>query len=357
MTLLEENIETPFVDRRSQAERLILKYGRNSFSSQILNSGITLWVSRDGEAAAGYVLYGNMRIVGGVPVTNPINLKHAAAEFEEDAKNQGQRVCYFGAEDWLKEIFQNESSHRTVLLGAQPAWNPQLWHEVLSAKPSVRETIRYSVRQGVEIDETAPAAVQNLPEYKACLKEWVEKRKLPKLRFLLNPDILENIGERRFFSARKNGRLIGFLSLVPVAGRNGWLIEHLFRSSRAVKGMNEHLIDTVMQTIQREGSTHATLGLAPLSQRAGFSYAMNPAWVRMIFKWLYSGGMSLYNFNGLDAFKSKFKPHRWEPVYAIVNKPRFSPVTLYRIMGAFCQTSPVLFGLTTILRSLFDLMD
>ena len=53
-------------------------------------------------------------------------------------------------------------------------------------------------------------------------------------------------------------------------------------------------------------------------------------------------------FEGLDNFKAKFLPERWEPVYAIVNEPRFSPGALYAIGAAFSDRSP----LSTISRAL-----
>ena len=56
-----------------------------------------------------------------------------------------------------------------------------------------------------------------------------------------------------------------------------------------------------------------------------------------------------YNFEGLDTFKAKFQPEHWEPVYAIVNRPRFSPAALYAITAAFSDGSPV----ETIARALW----
>lgn len=340
-----------------KAAELLRLHGRNSLSWQILNPGTSLWLSRDGEAVTGYVLQGKTRIAGGAPVTEPANLKRAALEFEEEARREGQSVCYFGAETWLKEVFEEDEGHRIVLLGAQPVWNPRLWQETLSQKPSVRELIRYASRRGVTVEETPAAEAESGREYEACLNEWLTSRKLPVLKFLIDPDVLSNTYGRRFFSARREGKLIGFLSLAPVAGRKGWLIEHIFRGRNAVRGMNELLADFAMKTVAGEGADFATLGLAPLSQKAGLSYRMNPVWLRVAYNWLYARASNFYNFSGLDAFKSKFRPHRWEPVYAIINKERFCPFTFYRILGAFCSTSPVLFAAAAVTSLLNGLME
>ncbi len=357
MPFIQNSPHTSEANRRYHAQKLIEKYGRNSFCWQILNPGISLWFSRDDQSVAGYASHGNMRIVGGVPITHPSNLKRAAAEFEEDAAKQGQRVCYFGAEAWLQEIFQNERTHRSVLLGAQPTWDPSRWHQTISDKPSVLEMIRYASRRGVTAEEVSLEQVQNHHDYQVCLHEWLASRRLPALQFIINPASFKDTLGRRFFSARRNGELIGFLCLTPIAARKGWLVEHIFRGRSAIKGTNEYLIDAAMNALAKEGCAYATLGLAPLSKHSGLSYDMNPAWIRIAFNWLYSEASGFYNFSGLDIFKSKFKPDRWEPVYAIVNKPRFSPVTLYRIAGAFCRTSPLLFGITALVRTALNLID
>ena len=51
-------------------------------------------------------------------------------------------------------------------------------------------------------------------------------------------------------------------------------------------------------------------------------------------------GQRFYNFEGLDAFKSKMTPEFWEPVFAISNEPTFSGSTLYSIALAFTENHP-----------------
>jgi phosphatidylglycerol lysyltransferase len=56
-----------------------------------------------------------------------------------------------------------------------------------------------------------------------------------------------------------------------------------------------------------------------------------------VLTWVRAHGRRFYNFAGLDAFKSKFRPQRWEAIYAISNEPKFSPRTLYAIGAAFAR--------------------
>ena len=61
-------IENPAVAR---ARELVLAYGWNSTSFQIVNPGIKRWFSQDGEAVVGYVPAAGFRIVAGSPDVQP----------------------------------------------------------------------------------------------------------------------------------------------------------------------------------------------------------------------------------------------------------------------------------------------
>ena len=75
----------------------------------------------------------------------------------------------------------------------------------------------------------------------------------------------------------------------------------------------------------------------------------NPLWLRVLLRLVRAHGRRFYNFEGLDRFKAKFQPERWEPVYAIVNERHFSSGALYAIAAAFSDRSP----LSTIARALW----
>ena len=82
---------------------------------------------------------------------------------------------------------------------------------------------------------------------------------------------------------------------------------------------------------------YVTLGLAPLS-RFGPRQTSDATWLRLVLGWVRAHGRRFYNFDGLDAFKAKFQPEWWEPVYAIARTGHgrtFPPRALWAIAGAF----------------------
>ncbi|MFW5972451.1 MAG: phosphatidylglycerol lysyltransferase domain-containing protein, partial [Bacteroidota bacterium] len=88
------------------------------------------------------------------------------------------------------------------------------------------------------------------------------------------------------------------------------------------------------------GQACVSLGLAPLSGRTGVMLT-NPFWIRRLFDVLRTFGRPFYHFEGLDAFKAKFRPDRWVPQYAVVNERHIRPRLLYAFADAFLGGSPV----------------
>jgi lysylphosphatidylglycerol synthetase-like protein (DUF2156 family) len=81
------------------------------------------------------------------------------------------------------------------------------------------------------------------------------------------------------------------------------------------------------------GAEFMTLGLTPLAQVE--VHLENPRWVQILFAWARAHGRRFYNFEGLEAFKRKFRPHGWEPIYIISREARFSLSSLVAVAGAF----------------------
>jgi phosphatidylglycerol lysyltransferase len=336
-------------DALSRARELVLAYGWNATSYQIVNPGIEFWFSRRADAVVGYVHRRRTRVVAGAPVCPTDRLAEVVAEFEQECADRKIRVCYFGAEERLENLLRDDRAHSMVLLGAQPSWHPGSWARIVDGKASLRAQLNRSRNKGVTVAPMSPADATGHPELKRALSEWLATRGLPPMHFLVEPETLSRLFDRRIFVARsRGGGIVAFLVASPVPARHGWLIEQFVRGRNAPNGTVELLLDAAMRTLAAEGCDYATLGLAPLS-RHGLGPEVNPVWLRFILRWVRAHGRRFYNFEGLDNFKAKFQPERWEPVYAIVDEPRFSPGALYAIAAAFSDGSP----LWTVARALW----
>jgi phosphatidylglycerol lysyltransferase len=330
-----------FSTSRARARELVLRFGWNSTAYQILNPGIELWFSSAGDAVIGFVRSGGMVVVGGAPVCAPNRLPAVAAEFLADAHSRGERVCYFGAGMRLDDRYQADAEWSRVLLGAQPIWDPHHWPEALAKRRSLRAQLNRARNKGVTVAEWPAMEAENDTRLRRVLAQWLETRNLPPLHFMVEPETLSHLEDRRVFVAEREGVAVAFTVLSPVPERNGWLVEQIVRGNSASNGTAELLLDTAMRAIAASGSTYATLGLSPLSQRAGLTQPRQPLWLGLLLRLVRRGGRRFYNFGGLDAFKAKFNPESWEPIYAIAEGASFPPRALYAIAGAFSGGAPI----------------
>ncbi len=342
----------PADNQLRRARALVLDHGWNATAYQILNPGIELWFSERTDAVIGYVRHRRMIVVAGAPVCALDQLAAVGEEFVESVGQRGLRVCYFGAGDRLESIYADSDSWSRVLLGAQPVWDPRRWAAAIAARPSLRAQFNRARNKGIRIVEWEPAKAENNPALRRCLGEWLATRGLPPLHFLVEPETLSNLRDRRVFVAQRgNDDILAFTILSPVPARNGWLVEQIVRGRRAPNGTAELLIDNAMRAVGASGATYATLGLSPLSERVGVSLPRQPLWLRFVLEWIKLHGARFYNFGGLDSFKAKFNPDQWEPIYAIAEGARFSPAALYGIAGAFSGGAPVRLVMTALLRA------
>lgn len=323
-----------------RARQLVLKHGWNTTCFQIVNPGIEYWFGGDGESVVGYVMSGKSRVVAGAPVCAEAGLAAVVEAFEGDARASGLGVCYFGAEARLEAVLRDSKDHARVLLGAQPVWHPANWAAIMAGRASLRAQFNRARNKGVTVSEWSVERATNNPKLHECLAAWFTLKGLPPLHFVIEPETLGRLENRRIFVAEHDLRVAAFLVLSPIPTRKGWLTEQFPHHPDAPNGTVELMMDTAVRVLREEGDEYVTLGLSPLSKRANIEKFDNPVWLRVLLAWMRKHGQRFYNFDGLDAFKAKMTPEYWEPVFAVSNEKVFSRSTLYSIALAFTENHP-----------------
>jgi phosphatidylglycerol lysyltransferase len=239
-------------------------------------------------------------------------------------------------------VYAGRTDHAFVRLGAQPVWEPHAWPTIVHGKASLRAQLHRAHNKDVRVEEWPAERARGAPALRAVLAEWLDMRGLPPLGFLVTPDLLETLDDRRIFVAERGAEreVVGFLIATPIPARAGWLVEQWPRARAAPNGTTHLLVDAAMHAFAESGSRYATLGLAPLSEHAGTVGAGQPAWLRFVLHWVRAHGRRFYNFKGIEAFKASVQPMSWEPVFAIAQGERFTPPMLRAVAGAFSAGSP-----------------
>ncbi len=339
-------------DTLTRVRDLVLRYGWNATAYQALASDMQHWFDRDGEAAVAYVSRLGVWVAAGAPLCAAERVAAVVGNFEREAARQGCGVCWFGAAGRMRDALADLPAHVLLTIGAQPTWNPAHWADILRGNKSLRAQLNRAKNKGVLVREIPPEIAAGRGDLQDCLDDWLEHHPLPTLHFLTAPVTLDRLSDRRVWAAEIGGAAIAFLVATPIPARRGWLIEQIARRSHAPNGANELLVDAAMRDLAADGSDYVTLGLVPLARRAdASSKAASPA-ARLLLRWGRSHGRRFYNFAGLDAFKSKFQPEEWEPLFIICPGKAVSLRVLLATLAAFGQGPlPLLFA-AAIARSL-----
>lgn len=324
--------------QQPQVLAMLMRHGWNSTSFQVLEPGLQYW--RGGEdSCVAYLDTGRAWVVAGAPIASESDLARISADFCEAARRYGRRVVFFGVE----RRFLAQVSGRAIRIGEQPSYDPSEWRATVQATPSLRKQLNRARNKGVQVRRLIPAEIERptalRQQIEALIARWLRAKPLPAMGFLVRVAPFSFLKERRTFIAHQRGQVVAFCSVVPIYARNGGFIKDLIRDPNAPNGTLELLVDAAMQDAAATGKDTMTLGLAPLAGAVEdwLSYA----------RW---AGSSLFDFAGLSAFKAKFRPRHWVPVYLAFPPGRSSVLAIYDSLAAFAHGKLVRFGLQALLR-------
>ena len=326
------------VDERDRVLALLKRFGWNSTSFQVLEPGFHYWFDGD-DACVGYVDTGHAWVVAGPPITAPDRVAETCSRFLAAAAEAGRRVSCFGTEARFTEL----TGWPALRIGDQPIWAPDDWSAVVKQSRSLREQLRRARAKGVairelKVGELAPAHPTRI-RIDALIQRWLATRPIAPMGFLVQIDPFTFPEERRYFVAEREGHIVAFLGIIPIYARRGWFFEDFLRDPDAPNGTIELLVDAGMRAAADEQVGIVTLGLVPLAGEVS-------TWLRAARRL----GRSFYDFDGLRAFKAKFKPRAWDPIYLSYPSGRNSVRAVADTLTAFAHGGLLRFGLETFLR-------
>lgn len=300
--------------------------------------------------ASGAVLYGDVkgyRISAGLPC-GPVAARAALHEaFAADSRRAGLRTLHFAVTVETVEgaigvdaarapgarLRERERERSRWRIGDLPVFALARWHDEATFPASIRAQVRRARRQGVTVRHWAASPGERaLEALRAVRADWLRAKPLPPLTFLTTPYLFEPWPAEGVYVAERHGRIVGFL--VGSRGLFGDMlrIDVVARLSGAPNGTAEMLVSAAFRAGARRGLEHATLGLAPLSRRCG----VRPGgWRGVVAGCVRRWGGRWYSFAGLEAFKARFAPDAWVPLYAVAPRRAFGARDLLAIARAF----------------------
>ena len=328
-------------DRRADLDRALAflkQHGWNSTSFQVLEPGFRYWFDGN-DACVAYVDTGRAWVVAGAPIAPREHFPEVTHRFLQAARKANRRVSCFGTEPRFHEAV----GWRAMRIGDQPIWIPADWAETLSRAKSLREQLRRARAKGVAVRRLDPSELEASHETRAQLDRliarWLAARPMATMGFLVQVHPYTFPEERRCFVAEQGSRILGLLGIVPVYARGGWFFEDFLSEPGAPNGTIELLIDAGMRVAVEERIPWVTLGLVPLVGDV-------LPWLR-VFRRV---GVGFYDFAGLRAFKAKFKPRTWDPIYLSHPSETAARQAILDTLSAFSQGGLFSFGVRTLTR-------
>jgi phosphatidylglycerol lysyltransferase len=176
----------------------------------------------------------------------------------------------------------------------------------------LRQTKAAAERAGLRF-EIVPREqlVPLLPALKAVSDEWLAGRKSKEKGFSLGFWSDEYVSRFDCAVVRHGERVVAFANVWQSAKQTEFSVDLMRHVAYTPNGTMDYLFISLMEAARAEGFCSFNLGMSPLS---GLSrHKLASLWSRCG-GLVYSHGDQFYNFEGLRAFKSKFKPE-WRPRY------------------------------------------
>ena len=258
----------------------------------------------------------------------------AAWAFEAKSRADGARTLWFAVE----RPGDIDEGRRSVVVGAEPVWEPGRWAEVVAGKRSVRAQIARARNKGVVAEAWDADRARDSADLREVLANWLGGRGLPPLRFMADPFVLDDPGARTFWVAQRDGRVEGYLALVP--GPEAF-VEWIIQRRDAPNGTAALLLDAAARSLPE--SVGFTLGMVPLSSFAPLSEHAPDPLVRGLLAWTRAHATRFYNFGGLERFKAKFRPDGWRPLHLVTDGGPVTILTFHAVAAAFAAGSPTAF--------------
>jgi phosphatidylglycerol lysyltransferase len=327
------------VTERDRVLELVARHGWNATAFQTLESGYRYFF-HGSEACVAYVDTGGAWVAAGAPIAHTNELGQAVSAFVQAARTAGKRCCFFATEERLHA--STGEALRSLNIGEQPTWDPQAWPESLAQHRSLREQLRRARAKRVQVRLLSGTELEQGKTHEQLARiaeRWLSARVMAPMGFLVRLEPFTFPAERRCFVAEVDGRVVAFAGVIPVPARGGWFLEDIVRDTSTPNGTSELLVDAVMRWARAAGCTWLTFGLAPLAGKL-------PEWLRFVRRTT----SAFYDFEGLHAYKAKFRPSAWSPIFLSYPARQSLLLSVADALAAFTQGGVVRFGWRSLLR-------
>lgn len=308
-------------DPTGELLRLQTLYGYNPHSLVSIAPGALLWSTPNIDGAIVYGEFGRVWLAAGDPLAPLEEMAELARQFAAFAKRKGRVVAFVPTStEFARMVAPGDVS--AVKVGASPYFNLQTWSPRGDCAKKIRAGVNQARRAGVEIEMTSDGVDETLQKetVQLCMHWLDSRRSATAFGWLVALDPFLHSEYKKYFTARVNGRLVGFLAASPIPARKGWYLEDILREPNAPPGTSTFLVAEALKKLKEEGAVLATLGTSPLATDGPNEVVTEHRVLERALEMASRRLGGFYNFEGLRRFKGKFAPSWWESEYALAQR-------------------------------------
>lgn len=328
---------------------LVLRHGANGMSFLTLYPGWEHFHPADSSGFVAFERHNGSALVCGDPICEPGAETTLIRAFVAWCASEKLTPAFVSATPPLAGRCR-EMGWKALKIGQEPIFQIERYAPRGNRTKKVRSAANQARKVGVTI-ECVPAgqypASSVAREMREVQKLWQSSRNIKALAFTLRLEPLTLAADKIILLAYKDRQLEGFVTCIPIGGRNGYYIEDMIRRPTAPNGVSELLFLAAVEAARERGATMANLGLAPLR-----GTARQPAGHRLLghsLSFAFKRLNLFYKFRPLEHFKAKFGPDSWEDSF-LVYRPGQLPRVALGLLHAF---TPGKFGPVTAALSRF----
>lgn len=297
-----------------QVERIIRQQDRSDAMLTLMGDKSLLF-SASGQAALAYARHGRTWVALYDPVGPREEWPELIWRFVEMADAQGGRVAFYEVRPETLPLYL-DAGLKVVKIGEEARIRLAGFGLEGSAGSAYRYTVKRGDREGFELEFLPPgAAAEQMDTLRAISDSWLAQYKGREKGFSVATFDPRFVAGQWVALLRENGRPVAFVSAMATDFRREATVALMRHTPDASRFAMEYIFIRLALHLKAVGFEVLSLGMAPLA-----GMARNPlasSWHRFAGLFWRHGGR-LYSFQGLRAFKAKFRPE-WEPRYLAVS--------------------------------------
>ncbi|BAY15432.1 hypothetical protein NIES21_12490 [Anabaenopsis circularis NIES-21] len=299
---------------RQKAKEIVEHYGCSSLAAFTLLSDKSYFFSPSGKSVIAYVPKGRGAIALGDPIGPIEDRKEIIVSFQQFCQRN----------DWYPAFYQTlpddidlytSLGFRVLKIGEEAIVDLQNFTLQGKAGKNFRPSINRLTKLGYQVNFYQPPIANDLlHQLKPVSDEWLKMAQGSEKRFSLG--WFDETYLRNCIIAvvhTPEGGIAAFTNVLPEYQLNEITIDMMRHRSTMENGMMDFLFTSLLQHFKEEGYDSFNFGLSAL---AGVGDNPESRRLEKVLHYLYEHLNHFYNFQGLHAYKDKFRPS-WEPRYLV----------------------------------------